>query len=605
MTYQDLNQYILHYLTEDKTKSAIMLTAPWGSGKSFYIQNELKPFLEKEENGSHKCLVVSLYGLKELSEISKVLYLESRAKFLNNNSEKMEAGKLATKTILKGVTSFLGIDLSHSDEDMQKLFESIDLSGKLIILEDLERSGIDILEVLGYVNNLVEQDGVKVLLVANEEAIKQYKPLTTTTEDQQNVVELMYKATDNNDREFTETAKKYLEIKEKTISDTIQFEEDYSMAISDIIHLFDDEILNGFANDSNIKDILNVMKSCEVFNLRSFIFACQKSSDIFKKLDKKYLSDDSFVKAIFFGTLFFVLRQRNGKDEKWGQEKYFSVELGNEKAPLFKFCYDYITRQIERLDEVEDAYQSYLELMLYDSNRSNGDSDINTLQTYYIQTESNVLNALQSIEKRLENPEDISFYQYGTIAVYSILIKSLLGYDIDKIKKHLIENLKGKGNKLQLEQIFTTIMGDECTAEQKEEYESLRKEMAKSLKICGETIPEFDYLPEQSNLFCDSIIKNESRFYIQKSFAAQFDMKRLSEMFKGCTAKQKQNIRGAFVGMYQVGNIRDFLMNDKESIELLLDYIKSDRAGDIGDAIQKLQYDWFIKNLIKIVRKLS
>ena len=47
MTYQDLNQYILHYLTEDKTQSAVMLTAPWGTGKSFYIQNELKPFLEK------------------------------------------------------------------------------------------------------------------------------------------------------------------------------------------------------------------------------------------------------------------------------------------------------------------------------------------------------------------------------------------------------------------------------------------------------------------------------------------------------------------------------------------------------------------------------
>lgn len=605
MTHQYLNPYILHYLTEDKTKSAIMLTAPWGSGKSFYIQNELKPFLEKEENGSHKCLVVSLYGLKELSEISKALYLESRAKFLNNNSEKMEAGKLATKTILKGVTSFLGIDLSHSDEDMQKLFESIDLSGKLIILEDLERSGIDILEVLGYVNNLVEQDGVKVLLVANEEAIKQYKPLTTTTEDQQNVVELMYKATDNNDREFTETAKKYLEIKEKTISDTIQFEEDYSMAISDIIHLFDDEILNRFANDSNVKDILNVMKSCETFNLRSFIFVCQKSSDIFKKLDKKYLSDDNFVKAIFFGTLFFVLRQRNGKDEKWGQEKYFSVELGNEEAPLFKFCYDYITRQIEEFDEVEDAYQSYLELVLYDSNRSNWDKDIITLQTYCIQTEINLLNALQSIEKRLENPEDISFYQYGTIAVYSILIKSLLGYDIDKIKKHLIDNLKGKGNKLQLEQIFRTIMSDECTDEQKEEYESLRKEMAKSLKICGEMIPEFDYLPEQSHLFCDSIVKNEYRYHIQKSFATQFDMKRLSEMIKGCTAEQKQDIRGAFFEMYRVGNIRDFLINDKESIKLLLDYIKSDRDGDIGDAIQKLQYDWFIKNLEEIVGKLS
>lgn len=605
MTYQDLNQYILHYLIEDKTKSAIMLTAPWGSGKSFYIQNELKPFLEKEENGSHKCLVISLYGLKELSEISKALYLESRAKFLNNNSEKMEAGKLATKTILKGVTSFLGIDLSHSDEDMQKLFESIDLSGKLIILEDLERSGIDILEVLGYVNNLVEQDGVKVLLVANEEAIKQYKPLTTATEDQQNAVELIYKATDNNGREFTETAKKYLEIKEKTISDTIQFEEDYSMAISDIIHLFDDKILNRFASDSNVKDILNVMKSCKTFNLRSFIFVCQKSSDIFKKLDKKYLSNKDFIKAIFFGLLFFVLKQRTGKVEKWGQEKYFSIELGNEKAPLFKFCYDYITRQIEEFDEVEDAYQSYLELVLYDSNRSNGDKDIITLQTYYIQTEINLLNALQNIEKRLKNPEDISFYQYGTIAVYSIFIKDILGFNIDEIKRFLIDNLKGKGGKLQLEQIFRTIMGDECTAKQKEEYESLRREMEKSLKIGSEGIPKFDYLPEQSNLFCDSIEKNEYKFHLQKSFAAQFDMKRLSEMFKGCTAEQKQDIRRTFVEMYRVGNIRDFLINDKESIELLLDYIKSDRAGDIGDAIQKLQYDWFIQNLEEIVRKLS
>ena len=243
--------------------------------------------------------------------------------------------------------------------------------------------------------------------------------------------------------------------------------------------------------------------------------------------------------------------------------------------------------------------------MLYDSNRSNGDNDISTLCTYYVQTESDVLNALQSIEKRLENPEDISFYQYGTIAVYSILIKSLLGYDIDKIKKHLIDNLKGKGNKLQLEQIFRTIMGDECTDEQKEEYESLRKEMAKSLKISSESIPEFDYLPEQSNLFYDYIIKNKDRFHMQESFAAQLDIKRLSEMFKDCTAKQKQNIRGAFVEMYRVGNIRDFLINDKEYIELLLNYIKSDRTGDVGDAIQKLQYDHFIKNLDEIVIKLS
>ena len=63
MTNEELNSYILHYLTKDKTNSAIMLTGDWGTGKSYYIQHSLKPFLEKDENGKHSCVIVSLYGL--------------------------------------------------------------------------------------------------------------------------------------------------------------------------------------------------------------------------------------------------------------------------------------------------------------------------------------------------------------------------------------------------------------------------------------------------------------------------------------------------------------------------------------------------------------
>lgn len=51
MNNQELNEYIKHYLKEDKTKSAIMLNAPWGTGKSYYIINTLRPYLESEENG--------------------------------------------------------------------------------------------------------------------------------------------------------------------------------------------------------------------------------------------------------------------------------------------------------------------------------------------------------------------------------------------------------------------------------------------------------------------------------------------------------------------------------------------------------------------------
>lgn len=618
MTYQELNQYILHYLTEDKTKSAIMLTGPWGTGKSYYIQNELKPFLEKKENGGHSCVIVSLYGLKDTAEISKSIYLGTRMKFLTAASEKSTTVTFAGETIIKGIAGAFGVDLSVSERSLKRLYASVNLTGKLVVLEDLERSGIDILEVLGYVNNLVEQDGVKVLLVANEEEIIKYelgnkvigRRKKEEIEEEIEEEKRLHEAFDvpfENKGEIVQCrlSEDYLRLKEKTISDTIEFKEDYQTAIREIVQMFDNETLNKFSTVESIKDILDIMSHCRSYNLRSFIFACQKTNDIFSSLDEKYLSDENFVQAVFIGILSFALKQKNGNSHTWGNEKYFSAVLGHEKAPLFKFCYDYVMRQITEFEDIEGAYQAYSELVLYDKNRSNNDNDIITLQTYYVRTDSDLLDAINNIERRLEVPEDISFYQYGTIAVYAIIIKGILGCDIDTIKRRLVANLEGQGNKLELEQIFRTIIGTDCTTKQKEEYESLRKEMARSLKKGDKIIPNFDYQPEQSKDFYDYAITNEGKFHTQESFAAQFDMKRLSEMFRNSTAEQKQQIRGVFVGMYRIGNIKNFLANDRESIVQLLEFIKADRSGDVGDRIQQLQYDWFIKNLEEIKRKLS
>lgn len=614
MTNEELNSYILHYLTKDKTNSAIMLTGDWGIGKSYYIQHSLKPFLEKDENGKHSCVIVSLYGLKDIAEISKGIYLGTRLKFLNTVSESAATAKFAGRTIVKGLAGFFGVDLSQDEESLIKLYESVDLTGKLIVLEDLERSGIDILEVLGYVNNLVEQDGVKVLLVANEEEIIKFEfgnriigqQEKKALEEEQSLREVFELSTENRDRIIQcRSSEDYLRAKEKTISDTIQFEEDWQTTIQEIIRMFDNEILNKFSDVESVKDILNIMLRCKSYNLRSFIFACQKTTDIFNSLDEKYLSDDDFIQAIFYGILFFVLRLKNGKTYKWGEEKYFSTELGHEKTPLFKFCYDYITMQHKHFDDVENAHKAFSELILYDTTRSDTDRDIATLKTYHVQTESDLNRALVNIEKRLENPEDISFYQYGTIAVYAIIVKGILGCNIDTIKNRLVANLHGKGHKLELEQIFWTVIGDACTTEQKEEYEILRKEMAESLKLGNEIIPNFDYQPEQSKDFYNYVVEHSGRFRLQESFAARLDMKRLSEMFRNSTAQQKDQIRGVFIAMYRAVNIKSSLASDKESIAQLLEFVKRDQEGDVGDAIQRLQYKWFIEYLEEIVRKLA
>ena len=41
MALAELNRYIEHYLEEDKTHTAIMLTGEWGSGKTYYVEKYL------------------------------------------------------------------------------------------------------------------------------------------------------------------------------------------------------------------------------------------------------------------------------------------------------------------------------------------------------------------------------------------------------------------------------------------------------------------------------------------------------------------------------------------------------------------------------------
>ena len=132
MTNAELNLYIKHYIEKDKTGRAIMLSGAWGTGKTYYIKNDLIPFLLKPENGGHACIVVSLYGLSNIHEISKAIYLETRLKYLKKKTES-EAGKatiLVARTLLKGVTSFLGFDLNADESSLEGLYQSIELKRK-------------------------------------------------------------------------------------------------------------------------------------------------------------------------------------------------------------------------------------------------------------------------------------------------------------------------------------------------------------------------------------------------------------------------------------------------------------------------------------------
>ena len=230
MTNLEISDYILHYIQKDQTKSAIMLSAPWGKGKSYYIQNELIPYLA--ENGAYQCIVISLYGVSAIAEISKSIFFEVKTFEIRKKAKQMITTdvssiapyvKFISGTVIKGITGHMGIDINS--KSFEELCNSIDLSNKLLIFEDVERVQFNIVDLMGYVNSLVERDGVKVLLVANETEL--------ILRVQKEVQEGERKETVN---EFTEKSLQYLKIKEKTISDTVQFNGDVRSAIKNIIY---------------------------------------------------------------------------------------------------------------------------------------------------------------------------------------------------------------------------------------------------------------------------------------------------------------------------------------------------------------------------------
>lgn len=593
MDTKELNEYIKNYLENDKTQRAIMLTAPWGSGKSYYIKHSLCPFLLENELDY---AVVSLYGLKEIKEVSKSLYLEVRAKKLNGKSEKLAAGKIIGKTLLKGVASFFGVDLSQSEEDLQKLYESIDLSNKLIIFEDLERTSIDIVEFLGYVNNLVELDGVKVLLVANENEIIKYDTIINDGKTEYNL---------------TDNSKEYLKIKEKTICDTINFLSDYYESIKSILEKFDNKYFklmmlekddNG--NLSLVRKIKQQMLDEKCVNYRSFLYACQKTEDMLNLLDDTKEYNIEFIQNLFIGTIIYSIRLNNGNKEVWKDMSFTSTQLGNYAYPLYKIMYDYINIHCFRIEEFE--YMQSLFIKTKDICKC--DEILQVIYYYYVMPEKEIKKALTEICERLKKDKGIVHNEYVRIANYLIAMKSTLNYDIiNECLKYMLTNTKKAVENGEDVQVYST-SGIKLLSQI--EIDGFNKFKSDMLNIVGnkkEALKNFDYKSTSIPDYYEYIIKQKKTFINEKGFANKLDVDKTAKMLKEASAKEIEDFRGILQYIYMdISNIAEFMSNDIENLnKLKLEIEKIIDKTDCIDAIQRLQLTWLNSNLEAIINKLK
>ena len=127
MNAGDLNDYILNYINKSEVPGAIMITAPWGTGKSYYVTHSLIPFLEKEVP-DEKCVSLSLYSVADVGSLCKGLFSSITLNRPKTQNKALIAGKLVAKTLYNGLSSHWGIDINYSEEASREVLSLLNLS---------------------------------------------------------------------------------------------------------------------------------------------------------------------------------------------------------------------------------------------------------------------------------------------------------------------------------------------------------------------------------------------------------------------------------------------------------------------------------------------
>ena len=302
-----IEEYLNNYLSLENPEYAILLNGKWGSGKTHFIQSFMNDF--QDEN--IKFIKISLFGLKNTNSIDEEIF-QNLYPLLGSKYAKLIGN------ILKGAIK-LGVNLDWNNDNTKDGTANINLQEFnlldffsdnkkskqeiVFIFDDLERTEINLKEILGYINYLVEQSNFKVIILANEEKINKSE---------------------------------YKEFKEKVIGKTFEVKHLFEHILTSFIEKKTDlskELLN-----SNIHIIKNIYEKADYNNLRHISQILLDFEYFIKHIDTVYLKDKDFISILInnFFALSIELKSANlNREELLKRNKLIWNFLGNkDKAKI-------------------------------------------------------------------------------------------------------------------------------------------------------------------------------------------------------------------------------------------------------------------------------
>ena len=345
---EDLVESILDYIRADYTDYAIMLNGEWGSGKTYFWDHKIKPKIESMQlNGKrYTAIYMSLYGISNLEEISKKIFIETTQLMDKNLKKYMDSNGQTfipeyAKTGLD-MANFFGVTQNGDKIDYASFFSTDD---KVLCFDDLERANVDVIDILGYINNYVEHDHIKTIIICNEKELstklkssnlemktfiatylldKEDKLLTTDKPMVEKIEETIENVFDK--------ANDYERIKEKLIGETFEYAPEFTYIINGLLIRYENnrDLIRFLRENTNL--IVSTFIKSGTRNLRILKHALNDFKKVFDMVNKSYPNTNNrILQTMLIFTIAVSFEIKAGKVTK---DKFININDNEEYKSL-------------------------------------------------------------------------------------------------------------------------------------------------------------------------------------------------------------------------------------------------------------------------------
>jgi hypothetical protein len=342
---EDLVESILDYVRSDYTDYAVMINGEWGSGKTYFWNNKIKPKIDgMQYNGKrYSSIYMSLYGISNLEEISKKIFIETTQLMDKNVKKHMEtSGKYTIPEYAKtglNMANLFGANPNGEKINYENFFATDD---KVLCFDDLERANVDVIDILGYINNFVEHDHIKTIIICNEKELStklknsnlEMKTFIATylldkqgelsNDDGKPMVERIQEKIEY----VFDKANDYERIKEKLIGETFEYRPEFNYIINGILMRYEnDKELIRFLRE-NTPYIINTFHKSGTRNLRILKHSLNDFKKIYEMLNKYYPNTNYRVlQTMLIFTIAISFEIKAGKITK---DKFVNIQNNEE-----------------------------------------------------------------------------------------------------------------------------------------------------------------------------------------------------------------------------------------------------------------------------------